>query len=151
MPRQMSTEREREYAELHAYLDWFSTHVTGIKPSDPVHPTNVGKRIVAEYGRSKALDGLRQAVNDTVEELSDKPLEYVQRLDARLRDHGILTHSEVRRRYASSFRRIMKRGKIKTDTEYYLVAGILADTSSLATDEERALLERFAGEYGEGA
>ena len=106
---------------------------------------------MAEYGRSKALDGLKQAVNDTVEELSDKPLEYVQRLDAQLRKHGILTFSEIRRRYASSYRRILKRGKIKTETEYYLVAGVLADSSSLVTDGERAFLERMVNGYGEGA
>lgn len=151
MPRQMSAEREREYAELHAYLDYFSTHVTGIEPSDPVHPTNVGKRIVAEYGRSKALEGLKQAVNDTVEELSDKPFEYVQRLDAQFRKRGILTFSEIRRRYASSYRRVLKRGKINTETEYYLVAGVLADSSSLVTDEERAFLERMVKGYEEGA
>ena len=64
MPRTMSPEREREYAELHAYLDYFSTHISGIDPSDPIHPTNVGRGIVEKYGRSKALDGLKQAVND---------------------------------------------------------------------------------------
>ena len=147
MPRQMSAEREREYAELHAYLDFYSTHVSGIDPANPIHPTNVGKRIVEEYGRSKALDGLKQAVNDTVEDLSDHPFEYVQRLDAALREHGIITFSEVRRRYASSFKRILKRGKIKSETEYYIIAGVLADFSSIASEEERVVLGKLAAEY----
>ena len=143
----MSQEREREYAELHAYLDFHSTHVMGIDPANPIHPTNVGKRIVEKFGRSKALDGLKQAVNDTVEDLSDQPLEYIQRLDAALRGRGIITFSEIRRRYASSYKRILKRGKIKTDTEYYIVAGILADFSSIASDDERGILEKLASEY----
>ena len=147
MARPMSPEREREYEGLNAYLDFYSTHVSGIDPADPIHPTNVGKRIVAEFGRSKALDGLKQAVNDTVEELSGRPAEFVQRLDAALRERGLLTHSEIRRRYASSYKRILKRGKINTETEYYLVAGILADFSSLATSEERALLEQLESGY----
>ena len=147
MARQMSQEREREYAELHAYLDFHSTHVMGIDPANPIHPTNVGKRIVEKFGRSKALDGLKQAVNDTVEDLSDQPLEYIQRLDAALRERGIITFSEIRRRYASSYKRILKRGKIKTDTEYYIVAGILADFSSIASDDERGILEKLASEY----
>jgi hypothetical protein len=150
MPRRMSPEREREYAELHAYLDFYSTHVSGIDPADPVHPTNVGKQIVAEYGRSKALDGLKQAVTDIVEALSGKSPEYIERLDAALRASGIITFSEVRRRYASSYKRILKRGKIKTETEYYLVAGVLADASCLATEEERTLLEQLVARYEEG-
>lgn len=143
----MSAEREREFAELHAYLDFYSTHVSGIDPASPIHPTNVGKRIVEEFGRSKALDGLKQAVNDTVEDLSDQPLEFIQRLDAALRERSIVTFSEVRRRYASSYKRIMKRGKIKTETEYYIVAGVLADFSSLASSDERVVLEQLVAEY----
>ena len=69
MPCQMSPEREREYAELHAFIDFIATDVSGIDPADPIDPTNVGKRIVTEYGKSKALEGLKQAVNDTVEDL----------------------------------------------------------------------------------
>lgn len=151
MPRQMSNERKREYAELHAYLDFYSTHVSGIDPADPIHPTNVGKRIVEEYGHSKALDGLKQAVNDTVEELSEQPPEYIHRLDAALRERGIITFSEIRRRYASSYKRILKRGKIKTETEYYIIADVLADFSPIASDEERILLQRLVADYEQSA
>jgi hypothetical protein len=147
MQRQMSPEREREYAELYAYIDFYSTQVAGIDPTNPIHPTNVCKRILAEYGRSKALAGLKQAVNDTVEELRDQAAEYVQRLDAALRAQGIVTFSEVRRRYASSYKRILKRGRIQGETEYYLIAGVLADISSLASKEERALLDRLVAQY----
>ena len=147
MPRQMSAEREREFSELHAYLDFYATNVSGIDPADLVHPTNVGKRIVEEFGRSKALDGLKQAVHDTVEDLSDQPLEYIQRLDTALRERRIITFSEVRRRYAASYKRIVKRGEIKTETEYYIVAGVLADLSSMAGADERVVLERLVAGY----
>ncbi len=147
MPRQMSPEREREYAELHAFLDFVSTHVSGIDPNDPIHPTNVGKRIVAEYGKSKALEGLKQAINDTVEDLGDKPVEFLSQMDAALRESQIITFSEVRRRYAASYRRIVKRGHIKTETEYYLVRGILSDFSGLASDSERTALEAMLASY----
>ncbi|WP_404790778.1 hypothetical protein [Altericista sp. CCNU0014] len=147
----MSQELEREYSELHAYLDFYSTHVSGIDPNDPIHPTNVGIRIVAEYGRSKALDSLKQAVNDTVEELIDRPPEYVQKLDAALREEGLLTFSEIWRRYASSYKRTVKRGIIRTETEYYLVTGVLADYSSLVTEDECALLESLVARYEQRA
>ena len=147
MARPMSPEREREYEELSLYLDFYSTNVSGIDPGNPIHPTNVGKRIVAEFGRSKALDGLKQAVNDTVEELSGRSAEYVNRVEAALREKGLLTLSEVRRRYASSYKRMLKRGTISNETEYYLSTGVLADVSSLATAEERGLLEQMVAKY----
>jgi hypothetical protein len=150
MPRQMSPEREREYAELHGFIDFVATHITGIDPSDPVHPTNVGKRIVAEYGKSKALEGLKQAVNDTVEDLGEQTPEFCEKLDSELRERGLVSLSEVRRRYAASYRRILKRGHIKSETEYYLLRGMIADFSSLAGPEERtsmeAMLLRYEGE-----
>lgn len=147
MPRRIPPEREREYAQLRAFLDFYSTNVSGIDPADPSHPTNVGERIVAAYGKSKALDGLKQAVNDTVEELVDQPREYVEKLDASLREAGLLTFSEIRRRYASSYKRILKRGSIKDDTEYYLISGVLADFTTSADDNERAILGRLVSEY----
>jgi hypothetical protein len=128
-------------------LDWYSTNVSGIDPANPIHPTNVGKRIVAEYGKSKALDGLKQAVNDTVEELVDQPPKYIEKLDASLREAGLLTFSEVRRRYASSYKRILNRGSIRDDTEYYLIAGVLADFTTSADHDERATLGRLVSEY----
>jgi len=151
MSRKMSPEREQEYAELHAYLDFCSTNIWGIDPADPVHPTNVGKRIVKAYGKSKALDGLKQAVNDTVEALSGHPFEYIRRLDAALRAQGIVTFSEIRRRYSSSYKRILKRGRIKNETEYYLIAGILADLDSDASESERGKLEQIVAQYEQGA
>jgi len=143
----MSPEREHEYKELHAYLDFYSTHVLGIDPSSPTHPTNVGNRVVEGFSRSIALEGLKQAVNDTVEDLSHQPLEYIQLLDTALHEQGIVTFSEIRLRYSSSYKRILKRGNIKNETEYYIIAGILADLESIANEEERSNLEQFAMQY----
>jgi hypothetical protein len=147
MSRPMSPERECEYNELHAYIDFYSTHVREIDPTSQAHPTNVGKRIVEEHGRSIALEGLRQAVNDTVEDLRHQPFEYIQRLDAALRQHGIVTFSEIRRRYSSSYKRLLKRGNIRNETEYYIITGILADLESGISGEERILIEQLAMEY----
>jgi len=45
---------------------------------------------------------------------------------------------------------VLKRGRIATDTEFYLVAGILSDGGSQASAEERAILERFYAAYEAG-
>ena len=151
MGRRMSPEREREYAELHAYIDAYSTHVHGIDPANPIHPTNVAKEILAKFGKSTALDGLRQAANDTVEELRHRDVGYLKQVDQVLAKHGVLTFSEVCRRYAASYRKILKRGKIKTETEYYLIAGALADAASACDAEERQQMQRMAIEYEKSA
>ena len=151
MTRPTPPEREREYAELHAYIDVYSTHVIGIDPSNPIHPTNVGKQILAKYGKSKALDGLRQAANDTVEQLKDRDLEYLKRMDRLLAKHGAPPFSEICRRYGSSYRKMLKRGKIKTETEYYLVAGILADAASPSNAADRQKLQRLVDDYESAA
>lgn len=147
----MSPEREREYKELHAFLDFYSTNIMGIDPANPIHPTNVGKQVNQQFGKSKALEGLRQAINDTMEELSDKPSDFIACLDTALRAANILTASEIRRRYASSYKRIVKRGIIRTETEYYLINGIASDFSNLATEGERAVLQRLLDTYEKGA
>jgi len=143
----MSPEREREYAELQGFIDFYATHVLGIAPADPTHPTNAGKHIVAKFGRSKALEGLRQAVNDTVEDWESRTREDIRNLDALLHKQGLPTFSEIRRRYASAYKRILKQGILKTDTDYYLVAGVLSDVSSLVNEDERVLLNRLVAQY----
>lgn len=124
MPRRLTPEREREYEELNAFLDFYATNYMGIDPADPVHPTNAGRDIVAKVGKSKALEGLRQAVNDIVEALSTCPREEISRMDGALRAAGLLTIAEVRLRHSRKLQRIVSRGHIRTDTEYYLIKGI---------------------------
>jgi hypothetical protein len=100
----MSAEREREYEELQAFLDFIATHVFGIDPANPTHPTNVGRKIAAEFGKSMALRGLRQAINDVLEVLADKPSDVISSLDIALEERQIITLSEVRHRYRRSGR-----------------------------------------------
>jgi hypothetical protein len=55
--------------------------------------------------------------------------------------------SELRRRYSSSFKRIVKRGRIQDDTEYYLLNGVVVDQSNDIDATERALLQRLLETY----
>ena len=146
MARQLSPEREREFVELSGYMDYFATHVIGVDPASAMHPTNALKGIVEGYGRSKALDGLRQAANDTVQSLDGKP-GVVQALDEALRGNGLLGFYEVAHRYGSAYRKILKRGRIKSETEYYLVHGALVDGGSLLADDERVELAKLTEDF----
>jgi len=63
----MTPEREREYNELLGYVRLFATAVWQIDPASGIHPADVINGIAQQFGRSKALVGLRQAANDTIE------------------------------------------------------------------------------------
>jgi hypothetical protein len=53
-----------------------------------------------------ALDGLRQTINDCVEMSLHFDQTEVEKLDSRLRRRGIVTLSELRRRYSKSYAQI---------------------------------------------
>lgn len=147
MSRPLSAEREREFQELFAFVDFYMTHVSKVEMTSERNMSTFCADIIRQYGKSKALDGLRQATNDIIEELSDRPIAEIAVLDEALRAHGILTASEVRRRYASSYKRIVKRGSVRDDTEYYLLNGIVVDLGNGLADDERAVLQRLLDGY----
>ena len=60
---------------------------------------------------------------------------------------GLQTLSEMRRRYSALYRKVLRRGKINTETEYYLVNGLVVDQSSTLTTEERTLLQDIVSAY----
>lgn len=151
MTRPLSPEREREFQELMGFVSFYATHVSGVTQTSTLSIENVCSSIIEQHGKSKALEGLRQAANDVIEELSDKRAAGVAVLDEALRASGLITVSEVRRRYASSYKRITKRGTIRNDTEYYLINGIVVDFGSGISDEERATLQLLLNRYESAA
>jgi hypothetical protein len=64
----MIPERETEYDDLLAYVGHFATVVWKISPAADIHPANTLEKVVEQFGKSKALAGLRQAANDTIED-----------------------------------------------------------------------------------
>jgi hypothetical protein len=151
MARQMSPEKEREYAELNAFLDIYATHVMKIDPKSPAHPTNAGERIVAAVGKAKALVGLRQAINDTLEGLQDLSAEQLRPLDIALKQAGIVTITELRRRYSRQFKAILKRGSIRNETEYYMIKATLDDCAGSVAQAEREQLGSMLLAYEQAA
>jgi hypothetical protein len=106
----MTPERENEYNELLAYVGLFATAVRRIDPASETHPAKVIEGIVQQFGKSKALVGLRQAANDTIEATSNWNSEARAIADEGFRAAGVVTVSEIARRYSSSYKRIIKRG-----------------------------------------
>ncbi|NIA52836.1 hypothetical protein HAV22_04110 [Massilia sp. TW-1] len=147
----MTPGRESEYNELLGYVELFATTVWQIDPASAVHPANVIKGIVQQFGKSKALAGLRQAANDTVEETRNWNSEARTVVDEAFRAAGVVTLSEITRRYSASYKRIVKRGFIKNETEYHVVNTILVDHASAISDDERACLQTLTEAFEQKA
>ncbi|MES2322238.1 MAG: hypothetical protein V4633_08260 [Pseudomonadota bacterium] len=147
----MTPEREKEYKELLDYVGLFATVAMQIDPASETHPANVAETIVRQVGKSKALIGLRQAANDTIEATKNWNAEARAIADEGFRAAGVLTVSEIIRRYAANYQRIVKRGVIQNDTEYYVINAILVNQGSAISDEERTCLHKLAEAYEEKA
>ncbi|RYD47216.1 MAG: hypothetical protein EOP85_05900 [Verrucomicrobiaceae bacterium] len=94
-----------------------------------------------------ARTSLGMMVNDLVEFSVDLPAAEIRKTDADFTARGIMTLSEVRRRYSRQLKSIIKRGRIRNEEDYYLVTGILADMSNGASDTEREQLGMMVSEY----
>ena len=143
----MTPERENEYNELLAYVGLFADVVWRIDAASQAHPANAIEKIVKQFGKSKALVGLRQATNDTIAETSNWNKEARAIADEGFRAAGVLTLSEITRRYSASYKRIVKRGYIKNETEYYVINAILVDQGNTIPGHETAQLQRLTDEY----
>ena len=151
MPRKMSAENEKEFEELSLFLEYYSTNYLSIDREDKIHPSSCLEEIVEKFGKSKALQGLKQAVNDSIEDTSELDIESVKRLDAELSSRGIISLSVLRKRYCSKYKRILKRGTIKTETEYCLINGLLCDLENGLPKEEIEALNSMVGEFEKNA
>ena len=149
MPRKMSKEKELEFEELSLFLEFYSTNVSGIQREDPIHPSNCLVEIVDKFGKSKALQGLKQAINDTLEDTASWDSNTVSKLDEQLRVNGTITLSMLRTRYWSTYKSILKRGKIKNESEYYLIRGLECELDNGIPQEQRTLLAELVRDFEE--
>jgi len=147
----MTPERESEYNELLGYIGFFATAVWQIDSASAVHPANVINGIVNQFGKSKALVGLRQAANDTVEETTHWNSEARAVVDEACRAAGVVTLSEITRRYSARYKRILKRGFIKNETEFHVINAILIDQGAAISDYERTCLQTITEAFEQKA
>jgi len=125
-------ENENKFEELKAFLGYFyDKYLNQDKTFSPeINPLNVLKGMPP----AKARRGLRMAIDDCIEATSTWPPDEVSKCDIALRAQGIMSLSELRQRYSSRVRNVLKRGQIKTDVEYYMLRGIV-------TEEELAIFD----------
>ena len=96
---------------------------------------------------SKARRGLGLALNDALEMSWDFPPDEIAAIDSEFSARGIITLTEMRRRYSRQFRGVLKRGKIRTEGKFYLVKGILDSFTAGASEDERRKLGSMVAAY----
>ena len=132
----------------------FFTHwQTHIQPSrffsleDARNPINAINKIETHLGAAQALSGLSQAVNDTLEMCEDWPPDLVSLVDQSLAQAGSPTLTNLRHRRSRKYKSILRRGRLRDDSEFYLVTGILSDTTIELPESEREVLDNLVGSY----
>ena len=139
-----------DYAKLRSSFEFLSERYMV-----PLVPSLAAEhRPVAVLARQKqqsmalARRSLRTAINDLLEMLRDLSSEELAECDRALQARGGYTLSGLRQRYSRHYSRIIKRGEIRNDEEYYLAYGVVSDVSLPIPKAERELLDRLVTAYG---
>jgi hypothetical protein len=142
----MQKAADSEYAAMKAFLSFYTDRYSNLENLPPEKRPIACLEILEKMGMKTAMTGLRQAINDCVEASFHFDHKEVEKLDSELRARGIVTLSELRRRYSKGYAKIRKRGQIKNETEYYLIRNVLGDPTE-KSPEECQLLEKMINEY----
>ena len=124
------------------FMSIFATDVNGVAADSEIHPLRVLESIEAK-SRANAKKGVRMAVNDMVEQCEGCSPEYAARLDAHLAANGAMTLSEARNLFSKSLRAVLKRARIRSETEYYLVRNAVESAAPEAASTLWVLLTDF--------
>lgn len=98
-----------------------------------------------KISRTNAARGLAITITDLIEMSMDWPIDRVAEVDLQFSSSGLITLSELRRRYSRSYKKIVKRGRIKSLEEYYLIKNMVEGNYSDDDELQKlaTLLEDF--------
>ena len=153
MSKHPSQERLHEYDRLKRFFTLWMTHIPpyhGRDKSEPHHPLVVMERHEKELSFSKCFTGLRQAVNDCLEQGAEFPTEAIKLIDDAFTEAGAPTLSELLVQQSRKFKSILRRGKIRDETEFYLVNAALSNVDSGISDLDRVMLNNIHEAYERG-
>jgi hypothetical protein len=143
---------ERDRAFVFAVEEFFVTR--GGLPDNWMDLLQQGLANVESLGKGAAKRGLRMALQDTIEHTRDLTPDELKALEEHLAAAGVLPLATVRRRILASIPRILKRGRIRSEEEYYLLMERLNDVDDPElTDANRevvgAMIAAFEQQFRE--
>jgi hypothetical protein len=156
MPRRLAPEKQLELDRLNRTLSVMAAW------ADPLSglPTDAETfaKVVAREVHARNLAGLRMILNDLVAMTQAASLQQRRDLDTQLRERAGVSLSSLMQRQSAAVARILKRGKLTSEQQYYLVREhmeFVADDPTHATHLPAlyALLEAYevtAAKRGQG-
>jgi hypothetical protein len=144
--------RADDYEALKAFFGWMVENVlvmpAGLPPEH--HPIAA---LAHTEARSMAMArrGLRMAIGDLVEQTQDFPRDRVNQIDDALAASGLPTLSYVRARFWSKVASIMKRGRLRSEGEYYALRNFVDAMPASQSEEAWRLLADFETRVSAGA
>lgn len=123
--------------------DIFAALAYGIGKTDlPAFPSGV---------KTKAGDraGLKDGINDLLHMSDCFDYRTWRAIDERLAAKGLPSLETLQVLLTRKHLKILKRGRIRNEEEYYLVQNLLGDLTSDLTDAQRIALERMTLEFGQ--
>jgi len=147
----MADQPDDDFERLKTFLGVFSERYMSIERLPPEHrPLACLEYVEKTFGMKRARSSLQVAINDIIARSDRFDFEEVRSLDADLRANGVITLSELRVRFSKKYRSIIRRGKIRTVEEYYLLKEIV-DASIEVPAEARSTIEGILVDFEERA
>lgn len=100
-----------------------------------------------EKSLANAKKGVMMTINDSIEMSYDWDGEKIRAFDAELKANNTITLTELRQQYSTKLARILKRGKINAEGDYYHVKGMLDGNPDSLTPEEFKKISEMIEEY----
>jgi hypothetical protein len=149
--RRLPDEKAAEYARLKLFLELWHTLVCPESLASlgdaRVLPHNVLTEAEKTTSKSRLLIGVRQAVNDTLEDAEDFDAPRISRADALLEQRGAPTLTSLLVGRRKSLHKVLRRGAIRNDTEFHLVNAALVEMANPNKAAERDTLSTLVAEY----
>jgi hypothetical protein len=106
------------------------------------HPITSLDAISAKFP-ARARQGLEMAINDTIEMAQGWTTERLRQVDRELEAKGLPTFSAMRARFSKKIGRVLDRGRINSEVEYYAVCNVI----DFVEESDRARLTELIAAY----
>jgi hypothetical protein len=146
MTRRLSPEKQIELERLSRILSVMAAWADPLSGLPPEGETFA--KVIARESEARNLPGLQMILNDMVAMTQAAALDQRQDLDRRLKERAGLGLRSLMKRQFSTVERIVKRGKLTSEQQYYLVrehVEFIRNDPAYAADVEAlyALLEAY--------
>ncbi|CAN5299562.1 hypothetical protein BH09PSE3_BH09PSE3_08320 [soil metagenome] len=131
-----------EYETLRAWSAMFIERVLPVPAGLPAESRPIAILDgMALNAPGRARQGLGMMIGDFIEDTSHLPVSQVKHIDAEFTTAGLPTLSAMRLRFMRQIKRIVKRGSISNEEEYYLIGNAV---EGVPNDEKSQLWQMLA-------